>query len=177
MSAEDTNATSEPTDSVRITPPPPPSPERLTLASREPEKLVGPKHIWYAAYIQDQGWQLPVRGPRAAGTTGQSLRMEALAIMVSGTPEIRASAHVQRLGWLAEVPVREDEFIVVGKPGQSLRMEALRLRFDDGRICAIAHVQHSGWQEWFCSPPTGGTVEVGTTGKSLRMEAIALEIS
>lgn len=175
MSAEDTNATSEPTGYMRITPPPPPSPERLTLASREPERLVGPRHIWYAAYIQHWGWQLPVRDGLPAGTTGLGLRMEALAIMVSGTPEIRASAHVQHLGWLAEVRGREGDFIFVGTIGQSLRMEALRLGINDGTICASAHVQQKGWMDWFCSP-TGGTVEVGTTGKSLRMEAIQLGI-
>ena len=134
------------------------------------ELASGPS-VCYQAYVQDQGWQGFWACDRAvAGTTGQSLRMEAIAIVTSGTGGICARAHVQNDGWLGEDCEPDGVEAVVGTEGLSLRMEALWLQVGTGIIHANAHVQNIGWQgEVFGNP-----IAVGTTGQSLRMEAIEI---
>jgi uncharacterized protein YjdB len=132
--------------------------------------------IAYAAHVQDIGWQVPVWSDAIAGTTGQSKRIEALALMITGDNYIIASAHVQNLGWQNEVTGASGNFIVVGTTGKSLRMEALRITLGAGGICGNAYIQNSGWQHPANICASGGTfpLELGTTGSSLRMEAIRL---
>ena len=125
----------------------------------------------YSAHVQNIGWQASVSDGAVAGTTGKSLRMEALKI--KGWP-ITYRAHVQNIGWMPWVVVGYDEF--AGTTGRSLRMEAVQARLDPVAAERFAieyqcHVQDLGWLAW---TRDGGTC--GTTGKSLRMEAIRMRI-
>jgi uncharacterized protein YjdB len=122
--------------------------------------------VCYRAHVQNIGWQGWACNGEIAGTTGQSLRLEALDIARQDGGTICADAHVQDIGWQGW---RCGTSVSVGTTGQSLRMEALTLSVDD-TVCANAHVQDIGWQGWYC----GNSVTVGTTGKSLRMEAIQI---
>jgi uncharacterized protein YjdB len=124
------------------------------------------RHICYSAHVQSLGWQPPVCDGAVAGTTGRSLRLEALDIFVSGVGGFCASGHVEKQGWQPVSCEGDNVNIVVGTTGQSLRMEALEI---------TAHVQTQDWQPTVCaSGPRFATV--GTTGRSLRMEAVRLTV-
>jgi uncharacterized protein YjdB len=82
--------------------------------------------ICYQAHVQNIGWQGWVCNGQVAGTTGQSLRMEAIRIVLRNAPRnesIRYQAHVQNIGWQGWV--RDGQ--VAGTTGRSLRMEAIRI--------------------------------------------------
>jgi Clostridial hydrophobic W len=174
MSAGDTNATSEPTTSQpRITPPPPVPAELRAMVSREPEeRAFGPRHIWYTVYGSGKGWAPVVRDGQRTGRFGGGSGIEAAQIMVVGTPWIWVIVHMQTHGWQRWVLAQEGDFVTVGMPGKSKRMEALQLVVDDGDICAEAYVQDTGWQRKRCARD----VTAGTTGRRLRMEALSLTV-
>ncbi|GAC1350082.1 MAG: hypothetical protein NVSMB27_29230 [Ktedonobacteraceae bacterium] len=130
--------------------------------------------VKYRAHVQNIGWQDWVTNGQVAGTTGQSLRMEAIQIQLDGVPPgvgVRYRAHVQNIGWQDWVTNGQ----VAGTTGQSLRMEAIMIELtgiapnNTFRIAYEAHVQNIGWQEFV---QNGGIA--GTTGQSLRMEAIRI---
>ena len=132
--------------------------------------------IRYRAHVQNIGWQGFVTNGQVAGTTGQSLRMEAIQILVDNAPAgvgVRYRAHVQNIGWQGWVANGE----TAGTTGQSLRMEAIQIELtgvnpgDNLNVAYQAHVQNIGWQ-----PLVGNGEEAGTTGLSLRMEAITISI-
>jgi uncharacterized protein YjdB len=128
------------------------------------------------AHVQNVGWQGWVCGENGGsavvGTTGQGLRMEALAVSTFGAGGICAQAHVQNLGWLSQVCVADGDVAAVGTTGQSLQMEALGLGSPGSTTCANAHLRDIGWQGARCASP-GVVALVGTTGQSRRMEALS----
>ena len=124
--------------------------------------------VWYQAHVQDIGDQRPVWDGQTAGTTGRSLRLEALRVY--GTP-IEYRVHSQDVGW---GPWVQDQW--AGTRGRSLRAEAIQVRMAGGADPALhveyrAHVQDVGWQPWVSDGATAGT-----TGRSLRMEAVQVRI-
>jgi uncharacterized protein YjdB len=131
------------------------------------------------AHLQDIGWQgwfcAPANAVVVVGTTGQSRRMEALAIVTNATSGVCANAHLQDIGWQGWFCGTDNQVVTVGTTGQSRRMEALAIEFPAASLCANAHLQDIGWQGWFCGGPSQ-VVVVGTTGQSRRMEALALKI-
>ena len=180
MPAEDTNAASseEAASQALITPPSPIPAELRAMASREREKPFGPRHIWYTVYVPGEGWVFPARDGQSANGDDPHSRIEAVEVMVVGTPWFWLRAHMESHGWQDWVQAAEGEFIEVGAPGKSLRLEALSVAVADGEICADARVQTmDGWQGWRCSRDgPNGIVTVGTTGHSLRMEALRLTV-
>ncbi|MFF4185120.1 polysaccharide deacetylase [Streptomyces sp. NPDC001691] len=124
--------------------------------------------ICYAAHVQDIGWQSAVCDGSVAGTTGQSRRMEALAISTSGVGGVCADAHLADIGWQGWACGRDGDVVTVGTTGQSRRMEALGVQVGTGSVGAQAHVEGYGW----LGSVSGNPVYVGTTGQSRRMEAV-----
>ncbi|MFJ8386650.1 polysaccharide deacetylase [Streptomyces sp. NPDC094438] len=126
--------------------------------------------ICYAAHVQDIGWQPAVCDGSVAGTTGQSRRMEALAISTSGVGGVCANAHLADIGWQGWACGRDGDVVTVGTTGQSRRMEALGVQVGSGSVGAQAHVEGYGW----LGSVSGNPVYVGTTGQSRRMEAVRI---
>ena len=126
-----------------------------------------PMFLSYRGHVQNIGWQSWRNQPSAAGTTGQSLRLEAIELR-GGIGQV--SAHVQDRGWLAEVGGGQ----TAGTTGRGLRLEAIRVRSDvpGWRIECQAHVQDIGWMPWVADGQT-----CGTTGRSLRLEAVQLRLT
>ena len=149
--------------------------------------------VWYRVHCQRYGWMGWAHNGETAGTAGKSLRLEAIQIVLVksgsgsgslstkdqktaapfvGAQEIRASAHVQRVGWMPEV----GNGSTAGTTGRGLRLEALRMSLGGvqapGDVEVSAHVQREGWKGWV----RGGGV-AGTTGKSLRMEAVKMHLT
>ena len=82
----------------------------------------------YHGHVQHIGWQDWVSDGQTAGTSGQSLRVEALEAVTEGSElagSVELNAHVQRIGW-------QDEWgSMCGTECQSLRVEAFRVRLTD----------------------------------------------
>ena len=130
-------------------------------------------HIEYAAHVQNIGWQTDVEDGATAGTTGRSLRMEAIRINLAGSDVaggVEYAAHVQNIGWQAAVT----NGAVAGTTGKALRMEAITISLtgaigDQYDVYYRAHVQNIGWMGW-----ASDGAPAGTTGLTLRMEAIQI---
>ena len=140
--------------------------------------------------MQNIGWQNPVSNWGDAGTTGKSLRMEAIKISLTGADaskyDIYYRVHVQNIGWMGWAKNGE----AAGTQGYSYRMEALQIVLVDKGAAAPSsqgaavseafrekttnvsystHVQNIGWQGNVTDGDTSGT-----TGRSLRLEAIKI---
>ena len=129
----------------------------------------GAEPIFVAArgHVQNTGWLPWVADSQTVGTTGRSLRMEAIELR-GGIGEV--SAHVQDIGWMPAVPGGT----TAGTTGRSLRMEAIRVSSDvpGWQIECRAHVQDVGWMPW-----VGDGQTCGTTGRSKRLEAVQLRLT
>ena len=127
------------------------------------------------AHVQRLGWMKPVTGGKTAGTTGQSLRVEALRISVQNAymgGGISYRAHVQGIGWQG---VRSDG-AVAGTSGQSRRVEALRISLtgelaQNYDVYYRVHVQSFGWLGW-----AKNGQDAGTTGMSKRVESVQVRL-
>ncbi len=128
--------------------------------------------IVYQAHVQNIGWQAAVKDGAVAGTSGQSLRVEALRLSLQSSSYsggVQISAHVQDIGW-------QDWSTMGGTYGQSKRVEALRVRLT-GEIAEHydvyyrVHAQNYGWMGW-----AKNGEKAGTEGYSLRLEAIQVKL-
>jgi uncharacterized protein YjdB len=129
----------------------------------------------YSAHVQNIGWMSSVTDGAVAGTTGRSLRMEALRLKATSTiatGDIQYRAHVQNVGW----QTWRNSSTYVGTVGSGLRMEAVQIKLSGDlatsyRIRYQTHVQGIGWQPWVYDGATAGT-----TGQARRIEAIKVEL-
>ena len=131
--------------------------------------------VQYSAHVQNRGWMKWRRNGETAGTTGQSLRMEALRFALANAPAgsgIRCRAHVQNVGWQNWV----NAGTIAGTTGQSRQMEAVRFELT-GPLATTHHIEYRvhmrdlGWSQWV----RNGAV-AGTTGQSRRIEAIEIRL-
>ena len=141
-----------------------------------------PAGVSYSAHVQRIGWQAAVADGENAGTSGKSLRLEALRVKLSGDvskgDSIIYQAHVQHIGWQNAVA----DGAYAGTLGKSLRIEALCVTLSGLDGCSVryrVHVQNFGWQDWAVTK-NGTDIAAadysGTQGKSLRVEAVEIEI-
>lgn len=127
-----------------------------------PEK----KHnIGYKAHIQNIGWQDWKYDGETAGTTGKSLRMEALRIDYD--KPIYAKAHIQNIGWKDFGKITKDT--IIGTVGQQKQLECLCLK---GNFKYRVHIASVGWSTW---TDADGICTLGSVGQSLRIEAIQIK--
>lgn len=154
----------------------------MTLSAPEPS-VANNTTLTYCAHVQDYGWMNPVTSNQVAGTTGQSKRVEALKVSLTGELanqyDIIYRVHVQDIGW--QNWVRNGR--IAGTTGQSKRIEAIqiylrnkadRVKIEnvDKTVSYSAHVQDYGWLNAVTNGNIGGTV-----GQSKRMEAIQVSLS
>lgn len=132
--------------------------------------------VEYSAHVQNVGWQKSVTNGAVAGTSGRSLRVEALRIMLkglkSGQGGLEYRMHVQNKGWLDWV--RDGE--LGGTSGKSLRTEAFQLKLygEAANLYDVwyrVHAQNIGWMAW----AKNGQLS-GSEGRSLRLEAVQIRI-
>jgi uncharacterized protein YjdB len=151
------------------------------LGSPQGDNLA-PRGVTYSAHVQDKGWQPYVNDGAQAGTTGKSLRLEAINIKLTGDVPAGASityeAHVQKIGWQAA----ESNGAQAGTTGKSLRVEALKITLNGMsgyNVKYRAYVQNIGWQPWQTTENGTNIADAaiaGTVGKSLRVEAVEIAI-
>jgi len=113
----------------------------------------------YKVHIQNKGWSDWAEEGRRAGTSGESLRLE--AIIIEGVDEYRV--HIQDKGWSEWVMAGE----VAGTVGEGKRIEAIEIKGKD--VNYRVHAENIGWMDWARSGEMAGT-----TGGGLRIEAIQL---
>ena len=131
--------------------------------------------VSYNTHIENVGWErdFSKKDGQTAGTSGRSLRLEAIKIKGKNLPEgvsIKYQTHVQDVGWQSWKKDGE----LSGTSGRSLRLEGIRIKLDSTDRYSImyrVHVQNIGWQDW----KVDGDL-AGTTGQSLRLEAIEIKI-
>ena len=125
------------------------------------------------AHVQNIGWMGWASG--TAGTTGRSLRMEAVRIGLNGgsvSGGIEYRTHIQNIGWESGWAANGS---TSGTEGRSLRLEAVQLRLT-GDIANYydvyyrAHIQNYGWLGWTCNGQSAGS-----SGCSYRMEALQVQ--
>ena len=130
-------------------------------------------HIQYRAHVQNIGWQGYVKDGTIAGTSGKSLRVEALNISLINAPsnaKILYRVHVQNIGWQGW----KQNGTMAGTSGKSLRVEAIEIKLQNMNQYTVeyqVHIQDIGWTDWYRDGETAGTV-----GKSKRVEAIRIRI-
>ena len=152
------------------------------LTSQITVKKANPSVEYQAKVIGDSAWQGLVRDGAQAGTTGQSLIMEAYKIHLieksSGTeldPSIlgvKYRGHIQSYGWEKEVK----DFGVAGRENEGKRIEALELSLTGSKaseydIYYCLHVQSYGWLNWAKNGERAGTASM-----SKRVEAIRIQL-
>lgn len=139
--------------------------------------------LTYTAHVQNVGWMPEVSSGGIGGTSGRSLRVEAIKInLVNNTGyagNITYAAHVQNIGWQSGVSVYssgKDLTKAYGKEagtsGRSLRVEAFWMNLDGKLgekydIYYRVHAENVGWMGW----AKNGEL-AGTAGNSLRLEAV-----
>lgn len=125
----------------------------------------------YRAHVQNIGWQPYQNGGTVVGTTGRSLRVEALQFRLVSPPfsgSLVGSAHVENIGWMPEAAPGA----IIGTQGRSLRVEAFTLRLTGSMythydIWYRTHAQNLGWLGW-----TKNGARSGTAGLAYRLEAV-----
>ena len=129
--------------------------------------------VLYQAHVANAGWQGVCFDGQTAGTVGQRLRMEALALesLIDGVI-VESSGHVQNIGWQEYRNGKSAS----GTTGGSLRLEAVKIKLTGPNSAQYSvqyqvHVQNKGWMDWVKDGDIAGTV-----GESLRLEAIRIKI-
>ncbi len=129
-------------------------------------------NVVYQAHVQNIGWQKAVKNGTTAGTSGRSLRVEAVKLWLenaaySGGIQIRA--HVQNIGW-------QNWSTTGGTSGKSLRVEAMQIRLtgelaNHYDVYYRVHAQNFGWMGW-----AKNGAKAGSSGYSYRLEAVQVVI-
>jgi uncharacterized protein YjdB len=94
---------------------------------------VAPIGVQYTSHVQHIGWQIYVNDGAQSGTTGKSLRLEALRITISGLTgyAVKYRVYVQCIGWMEWQTTQNGTSIsdaaVAGTTGKSLRIEAVEI--------------------------------------------------
>ncbi|MBQ3335116.1 MAG: Ig domain-containing protein [Eubacteriaceae bacterium] len=136
--------------------------------------------VIYEVHGRDYGWeQGEKRNGAEAGTTGQSLRLEALRVSVkdaSGNDieglDVTYRVHIKDIGWGSWT----DGGLQAGTVGKSTRIEAAEIKLTGEKAEAYdityrVHMKDTAWGGWVKNGETAGT-----TGESRRIEAIEIKI-
>ena len=131
--------------------------------------------ISYNTHIQYQGWESDYSksNGQTSGTSGKSLRLEAIKIKLNNAPAgitLKYQVHVQNEGWQTWKSGGQ----TAGTSGKGYRLEAIKIKLEGTKGYKVqyrVHVQNIGWQEW----KEDGDI-AGTSGQSLRLEAIQIRI-
>lgn len=128
--------------------------------------------IGYNGHVEDYGWLNPVSDGTTCGTTGQSLRLEAIQIDTRCMNlDIYAKAHIANEGWKDYGKI--DNNTVIGTTGKSKALECICLNCTNANLVYRVHIEGTGWSAW---TKADGISTLGTVGQSLQLEAIEMKI-
>ena len=150
-----------------------PAPQALSGYTSSYKVDVTP-HLVYQVHVQDIGWMSEVKDGKQAGTTGRSLRLEALKAGIRNTDTlgITYQTKVKGLGWLDA----QSDMAAAGTTGKSLPVEAISMSLtgpdaDQYDIYYCVHVQEFGWMNW-----AKNGEPAGTDGFAFRIEALEAKL-
>lgn len=130
------------------------------------------KTITYQTHVQNIGWQAEKADGEVSGTSGQSLRLEAIKIKLGSSIDggLTYATHVQDIGWQSFVSNGQ----LSGTSGQSKRLEAIKINLTGNAtkqydIYYRVHAQNFSWLGWAKNGQSAGTA-----GYSYRLEAIQI---
>lgn len=130
------------------------------------------KTITYQTHVQNIGWQAEKADGEVSGTSGQSLRLEAIKIKLGSSIDggLTYATHVQDIGWQSFVSNGQ----LSGTSGQSKRLEAIKINLTGNAanqydIYYRVHAQNFGWLGW-----SKNGQSAGTAGYSYRLEAFQI---
>lgn len=146
-----------------------------TSPSNSPASISDNYSIMYQTHVQNVGWQKWNSNGQTAGTSGRSLRLESIKIMLNLQPysgSIEYRTHVQNIGWQGW----KSNGTVAGTSGMSLRLEAIQIRLTGEMankydVYYRVHAQNIGWMNW-----AKNGQQAGTAGYSYRLEAIQVKL-
>lgn len=127
--------------------------------------------ISYRVHVRDQGWTDTVFNGGEAGTTGKSLRMEAVEIKTSVPGlSVEYCAHCKDIGW--QPYVKDGE--TAGTVGEARRLEAVRIRLagenkDKYDIFYRLHIKDEGWLDWSKNDAENGSVGLATRAECIQI--------
>ncbi|MCC8081985.1 MAG: L,D-transpeptidase family protein [Lachnospiraceae bacterium] len=133
--------------------------------------------VQYQVHVAKKGWQDTVSDGTVAGTTGESLAVEAVRISLANIDAdewagsgIEYTTHVQTYGWLSSVSNGAGS----GTTGQAKRVEAVMISLtgpiaEKYDIYYRVHVQSYGWLDW-----AKNGEKAGSTGYAKRVEAVQI---
>lgn len=131
------------------------SEEELQTENEEeiPEEIIDeePPKIMYQVHVQNKGWMNWVTDNEIAGTTGESLRVEAVKIKLEKTNENSGQPE----------EISEDE----------VSDEQTKELAEESHVEYRVHIRNKGWQSW----KKDGEL-AGTTGEELQIEAIQIRL-
>ncbi len=130
----------------------------------------------YQTHVQNVGWQELKNDMEVSGTSGQSLRLEAINLKLTEQPEsgsIQYRTHIQDIGWETSWKSNGQNS---GTSGQSKRLEAIQIQLtgemaEQYDIYYRVHAQNQGWLGWAKNGESAGT-----EGMSLRLEGIQVVV-
>lgn len=139
------------------------------------QKETNIKKLSYQTHVENIGWQDLKYDGEISGTSGQSLRLEAIKISLANlthTGSIEYATHIQDIGW-QNWKANGD---LSGTTGQNKRLEAIKIRLtgeiaDYYDVYYRVHAQEFGWLDW-----AKNGQEAGTAGYSYRLEAIQIQL-
>ena len=132
------------------------------------------KYVLYSTHVQNIGWQEATNDGKMSGTSGRSLRLEAILMRLDNqryAGDIEYKTHIQNIGW--ESSYRKNGQMS-GTSGRSLRLEAIQIRLTGEMakkydIYYRVHCQEFGWMGWAKNGQSAGSA-----GYSYRLEGIQI---
>ena len=149
--------------------------QRRAAAEQQQRDSAAASSVIYHTHVQTYGWQNWVGAGAMSGTSGESKRLEAIEIKLSGAPYaggIQYRTHVQTYGWQGWAA----DGGMAGTSGESKRLEAIEIQLtgemaNHYSVWYRVHAQTYGWLGW---TRDGG--RAGTATLSKRLEAIEIQV-
>ncbi len=133
-------------------------------------------NINYQAHVSFIGWQNPVKDGDIAGTTGQSISLEALKINLENAGNnswVEYTVQSQDIGWMSTNRDGQE----AGTVGESRPIEAvcISLKGDISEQYDVYYRIHSayiGWLGWAKNGDIAGTVGIRTPAEAIQIELV-----
>lgn len=147
-----------------------------------PSAQSDPRPVLHAqAHVENIGWMAEKSSGTSrivVGTTGQSLRVEAIRLWLDGSwGQLEGRAHVQNDGWQPWDALSNTK--AIGTTGRGLRVEALRLRLPASlreagySLYYRLHVQDFGWLGWAKDGELAGSAGYAKRAESIELCLVA----
>lgn len=133
-------------------------------------------NVTYRTHVENFGWQDWTGDEKISGTSGRSLRLEAIEVKAYNLRNgiaIEYKTHVQNIGWQYNWTSSGE---LSGTTGKGLRLEAIKIKLtgvdaNQWDVYYQVHAQNYGWLDWAKNEESAGTEGLG-----LRLEAIKIVV-